>query len=282
MRFVTDSTPYDHDRAQFSRSSLARLVLCDRAVGLAETAGNLAVTRYDVHTAAGGRVSEAVSLAQLADRLLVDAVVFERERGSSWEDIAQYLGMDALAAEERFAPGLERWNEAFAVPYRLDETGRKRIPQLPKAAYDPETACRQLDLWAHLRLTVEDKHAVSAGLRTGFPKDDAADPALYEIGGWIWQRNLAPFMELLSRYIAYDFDDTDWDTVALGLEATDDEDPDGWYAYPLIGVTDSLEVRLAKAVGSDVLSVVVAGAWSSALRLRIDTLMSALASDVEP
>ncbi|MER5462510.1 hypothetical protein ABT010_17895 [Streptomyces sp. NPDC002668] len=122
---------------------------------------------------------------------------------------------------------------------------------------------------------------MSAGLRSGFPTDDAADPTLHDIGGWIWQRNLAAFMELLSRYIGSDFDETDWDTVALGLEATDDEDPDCRYAYPLAGATASLEVRLANAVGSDVLSVVVAGAWSSELRLRIDTLMSALAADAQ-
>ncbi|MCX5334220.1 hypothetical protein [Streptomyces sp. NBC_00140] len=31
---------------------------------------------------------------------------------------------------ERYAPELERWNAAFQVPYRLDPTGRKRIPLL--------------------------------------------------------------------------------------------------------------------------------------------------------
>lgn len=169
-------------------------------------------------------------MAQLAGRLLVGAVVYERERGSSWEDMAQYLDMDAPAVEERFAPELGRWNAAFVVPYCLDETGRRRIPQLPTAAYDPESACRRLDLWAHLRLTVEDKHAVSAGLRADIPTDDAADPTLHDIGGWIWQRNLAAFLELLSQYVGCDFDETDWDAVALGLEATDDEDPDDWYA----------------------------------------------------
>ncbi|ORT55068.1 hypothetical protein [Streptomyces sp. CB03238] len=279
---MTETTPYDQARDQFSRSALARLVLCDRAVRLAETAGNLAVTRYDAYTALGGRVSEALSLVRLAERLLVGAVIYERERGSSWEDIARYLDMDSAAAEERFTPEIDRWNTAFVVPYHVDETGRKRIPQLPTAAYDPKDACRRLDLWAHLRLIVEDKRAVSAGLRVSFPTDDTADPSLRDIGGWIWQRNLAAFMELLSRYVDSDFDETDMDRLALGLEATDDEDPDGWFAYPLIGSTASLEVRLANSVGSDVLSVVVAGAWSAALRLRIDTLMSALSADAQP
>jgi hypothetical protein len=278
---VTDTTPYDQDRSGFSRASLARLVLCDRSVALSETAGNLAVTRYDAYTASGGRVSEALSLVELAGQLLVDAVVYERERGSSWEDIARYMGMDPHAVEERFAPELDRWNAAFSVPYHLDQTGRKSIPQLPTAAYDPENACRQLDLWAHLRLSVDDEHAVSAAVRADVPAGDATDPALHDIDGWIWQRNLAAFLELLAGYVGSDFDATDWETVALGVEATDDEDPAGWYAYPLIGITASLEVRLANAVDSDVLSVVVAGARSSALRLRIDTLYAALSSDAE-
>lgn len=86
---------------------------------------------------------------------------------------------------------------------------------------------------------------------------------------------------MLSRYVDSEFDEADWDTVAAGLETTDDEDPDGWLKYPLIGSTASLEIRLASAVGSDVLSVVVAGAELAELRLRIDTLMSALAADTQ-
>ncbi|MFI1769981.1 hypothetical protein ACH41H_49665 [Streptomyces sp. NPDC020800] len=95
--------------------------------------------------------------------------------------------------------------------------------------------------------------------------------------GSIWQRSLATFLEFVSRYVGSDFDETDRDTVALGLEATDDEDSDGWYAYPLTGSTASLEVRLANTASSEVLSVVAAGAWPCELRLRIGTLTSAIA-----
>ncbi|MDX3231094.1 hypothetical protein [Streptomyces sp. ME19-01-6] len=276
---MTDTTPYDNDRNELSRPALARLVLSDRAVALAETAGTLAVTRYDAYTGPGGRASEALTLTRIADRLLAYAVVYERERGSSWEEIAQYLGMDAATAEERFTPEIERWNTAFAVPYRLDETGRKRIPNLPTAAYDPRSACRRLDLWTHVHLTIDDKHAVSDGLRPSFLQDEQDEPS--DIDGWIWRRNFASFMESLSRYLDTDWDETDWDTVALRLEGTDDSGPDnGWYTHPLTGAWQSVEVRLANIAGGDRLSVVVAGAEYSELRLRIDTLLSAFA--VEP
>ncbi|MFD4240551.1 hypothetical protein ACFWP3_02920 [Streptomyces sp. NPDC058525] len=98
-------------------------------------------------------------------------MIYERERGSSWTEIAQYLGISAAEAEERFAANLDDWNTAFVVPYRLDETGRKRIPQLPTAAYDPAWACDQLDTWARRRLIlVNDKRPVSSGLVRAMPE----------------------------------------------------------------------------------------------------------------
>ncbi|MGO4463771.1 hypothetical protein AB4039_41925 [Streptomyces sp. M-16] len=163
---MTETTPYDGDRARFTRQALARLVLCDHAVDVADGAAGLVATENDPDTAAGGRVSQAFQLIELAERALASAVVFERERGSSWAEIAQYLGIGPAEAEERFAAVLDEWKTAFEVPYRLDETGRKRIPQLPTAAYDPAWACESLDRWARLQNMGID--AVSSGLeRTG-------------------------------------------------------------------------------------------------------------------
>ncbi|MGF1431678.1 hypothetical protein [Kitasatospora sp. LaBMicrA B282] len=162
---MAETTPYDGDRARFSREALARLVLCDHAVDVADSAGGLVATGNDADTGPGGRVSQALQLVELAERALISAVVYERERGSSWAEIAGYLGIEPAAAEARFAADLAHWHAAFEAPYRLDETGRKRLPQLPTAAYDPAWACRHLDQWAGLRLsTAGDRHAVSSGL----------------------------------------------------------------------------------------------------------------------
>ncbi|WP_327245143.1 hypothetical protein [Streptomyces sp. NBC_01320] len=275
---MTDPTPYDDDRSAYSRQALARLVLSDHAKGLSETACQLTVTRYDAYTGPGGRVSETVVLTRMAERLLADAVVYERERGSSWQDIAAYLGVPAAEAEERFTPAVERWSTAFDVPYRLDATGRKRIPQLPTAAYDPRQAVRHLDLWAHLRLFADDRHAVSAGLDTDTPRDEATHPELHLIDGRIHRENLGTFLDLAARYAGCHDDDTDRDAVTQALEATDDEDPKRWYSCQLAGAFHTLDVRLVNAVGNDVLSVVVGGARSPELRLRMDTLLAALAA----
>ncbi|MEU5024433.1 hypothetical protein [Streptomyces milbemycinicus] len=88
----------------------------------------------------------------------------------------------------------------------------------------------------------------------------------------------------LPRYVGTgDYEPTDWNTVALSLEGTHDSDPEiGWYTHQLTGAWQSVEVRLANAVGSDELSVVINGAESAELRLRIDTLISAFSVDVAP
>ncbi|WP_405644058.1 hypothetical protein [Streptomyces sp. NBC_00019] len=277
-------TPYDEDRAAYSHQDLARLALSAQAVDVAAAAQALVGTRSDVDTGLGGRVSEGVRVVEVAEGVLARAVVYERERGASWEDIGRYLGVDAGVAEERYAPELERWNTAFQVPYRLDPTGRKRIPQLPQAAYDPRSSVRQLDLWAGLHVTTGDWHAVSGGL--GGLGGPAAGPAVpHELDGSIRSENLRTFLELLSEYVHYDFDDTDWDTIALGIEETDaEDDPAAWYAYPLHGGLHAAQVRLAYSRPypedddgePDTVSVLVTGAHSRDLRLRIDTLIAAL------
>ncbi|MFF0205829.1 hypothetical protein [Streptomyces sp. NPDC005017] len=168
---MTETTPYDADRARFTRQALARLVVCDHAVDVADRAAAMVATENDPDTGPGGRVSQAFQLIELAERALVSAVIYERERGSSWTEIAQYLDIGPKEAEERFAPHLDSWHTAFDTPYRLDDTGRKRIPQLPTAAYDPAWACEHLDRWAYLQRIGTD--AVSSGLLMTVPQEES-------------------------------------------------------------------------------------------------------------
>ncbi|OWA21580.1 hypothetical protein B9W64_03900 [Streptomyces sp. CS159] len=98
------------------------------------------------------------------------------------------------------------------------------------------------------------------------------------IGGWIWGRNLRAFLEVLSLHAGYGFDGTDWRTIEAGVQDTDDDNPDLWFAYPLVGVNATLEVSLSRAVGGEEMSVRVTGAETPELRLRTDTLLSAFAA----
>ncbi len=98
------------------------------------------------------------------------------------------------------------------------------------------------------------------------------------IEGWVWNENVRPFLALLAGYAGYDFNGTDWQSVELALEATDDEHPDRWYGYPLVGANHHREVRLAQAVGGTEVSVRVAGTSNPELLLRADTLIAAFAT----
>ncbi|BAJ33229.1 MULTISPECIES: hypothetical protein [Kitasatospora] len=266
-------TPYDAERRAFSRAALARLVLSDTSADLAAAAGQLAITRFDDQTGPGGRVSEAATLRDVADRVLLRAVLFERERGSSWEQIARYLGTDAADAAERFTPAVERWERAFEEPYRLDATGRKRVPQLPTAAYDPEDACRRLDLTVSLRAFFQDEHPVSGELRPSPPAPD------YSLGGRIPRRNLGLFAYLLATY-THDHSDTDWDAATAHVHGTAEDDPGSWDTHLIEGSTASVRLHLANAThGDDLVEAVVTGATDTELRLRIDTLFDALGPD---
>ncbi|MFE5406641.1 hypothetical protein ACFQ9Z_36085 [Streptomyces sp. NPDC056580] len=167
---MTEATPYDDERAVYTREALARLVLSDQATEVADSAAGLVGTRNDADAGLGGRASQALQLIERAEQTLSSAVIYERERGATWAQIANYLGVSASEAEERYAPAIRRWNEAFDEPYKLDETRRKRVPQLPTAAYDPDWACVQLDRWAFLHLIgIDDQQAVSAGLTKSDP-----------------------------------------------------------------------------------------------------------------
>ncbi|MFC8422203.1 hypothetical protein ACFUN7_15200 [Streptomyces sp. NPDC057236] len=98
------------------------------------------------------------------------------------------------------------------------------------------------------------------------------------ITGWIMDRNLRGFLDLLSHHAGCAFDETDWETVEAGVQDTDDEAPDGRYSYPLVGTDAVLRASLARAVGGQEVSVRVTGAGTPELRLRTDTLLSASAA----
>ncbi|GAB2814398.1 hypothetical protein GCM10027176_18750 [Actinoallomurus bryophytorum] len=94
------------------------------------------------------------------------------------------------------------------------------------------------------------------------------------VAGWVWDRNVRPLLGLLSSYAGYTFDDTDWQTIVLGLEGTDDDRDDCWYSYPLVG-DQHLNVALAHAVGSYVVSVRIEGIADHHMALRAETLLDA-------
>ncbi|MFE1989591.1 hypothetical protein [Streptomyces mirabilis] len=139
------------------------------------------------------------------------------------------------------------------------------IAQIPRAASDQATALESITelrpepfsgLWPQFGERPYD----GPGVRMWDSGRVAKEDGYRAVEGWIWHENVQPFLALLARYAGYDFDDTDWQAVELGLEATDDEHLDRWYSYPLVGSDHRVEVHLANAVEGDEVSVRVVGA----------------------
>ncbi|MEV0396381.1 hypothetical protein [Polymorphospora rubra] len=95
------------------------------------------------------------------------------------------------------------------------------------------------------------------------------------IAGSLWEGNTVRFLDHLSGYIGYRYDAADEDALIGALEVTDDESPDAWFEYPLVG-TPLLRVFLAQAVGSAVISVRVEGDIDAVLAARIETMLDLL------
>ncbi|MFF1298786.1 MULTISPECIES: hypothetical protein [unclassified Streptomyces] len=173
------------------------------------------------------------------------------------------------------APLLDPAPSTTPTPYDED-----RAAYSPRALARLALCARAVDLAAAAQALVGTRNDVDTGL--GGPEGGPVVP--YELDGALRSENLRTFLELLSGYVHYDFDDTDWDTVALGIEETDDEDTTAWYDYPLHGGLHAAQVHLAYARPypedddgePDTVSVRVTGAHSRDLRLRIDTLIAAL------
>lgn len=65
---------------------------------------------------------------------------------------------------------------------------------------------------------------------------------------WIIEDNLKPFVETLSGFVGYSFDEWDWDAIYYGVRDTNEE-VDRWYQYELIG-DRKMKLWLARADGS--------------------------------
>ena len=98
------------------------------------------------------------------------------------------------------------------------------------------------------------------------------------VHGWVFEDNVVQFLQLVSRYIRYPYDDLDEVAVTGALDRTDDEFVDGWFSYPLPG-TPPLTVSLARAVGGSQVSVQVEGDIDPVLRARLETLFDLLCRD---
>ncbi|MER6684601.1 hypothetical protein [Streptomyces olivaceoviridis] len=117
----------------YNTTALARLMLSDAYREVAERALHGITTRYDnEHFAGGGSyVEEAASLVRHAEVLLRWAVIYERERRTSWEDIGAALGITKQSAHERFGKHVTNWREPLDKPEHHRSDGTPDDPRMP-------------------------------------------------------------------------------------------------------------------------------------------------------
>jgi hypothetical protein len=132
----------------YSRTGLARLVVSDLARDIADRATGLALTMHDEWSRSCDKLESALQLRTAVDELVAAAVVYARERGASWSDVADVLEVKKQTAHERWAGVEQEWHDGLMDPLRTQPKGRLRYLAVPNAAYDPQRYATSLDGWA--------------------------------------------------------------------------------------------------------------------------------------
>ncbi|MFE5406393.1 hypothetical protein ACFQ9Z_34745 [Streptomyces sp. NPDC056580] len=176
MSPLADPTP--EPPHPYTPAALARLMLSDAYRELAESSLNRIGTEGDSSDtiAPGDFVREAAELMRLAEAAQRRAVIYERERGASWEEIGEALGTTRQSAHTRFAEHVKAWREPLDKPERLHPDGTPDDRRIPYGArYAPgsaapangsaEKTARLLDQWLRQHDgRADQEHPVSAGL----------------------------------------------------------------------------------------------------------------------
>jgi hypothetical protein len=158
-----DRSTTEDDHLSYSRTALARIALSWELMELANQAAAKVPTTHDMWLRPGEAVSDALMLVSDAQEVLARAVVFERERGTSWEEIGARLdGITRQSAHARYKERIEDWQLGLVEPIAPGEHGRTGWQRLPEPAFRPTQALADLDKWAAER--GEGEHAVSGHL----------------------------------------------------------------------------------------------------------------------
>ncbi|MEU0876795.1 hypothetical protein [Nocardia brasiliensis] len=156
--------PDEDDRFAYSTAALARLTLSDQLADIADHAAGLVPTTGDTGWSPGEFVAAARTLVWLAETALARAVIYEREKGTSWETIGEVFEITRQSAHAKFREDEQEWKLAQREPF-YEPSGAIRNLRLPDAAYRPTATAQRLDAWAREHCG-EDGQPVSEGLPT--------------------------------------------------------------------------------------------------------------------
>jgi hypothetical protein len=146
----------------YSRRALARLAFSSAAAQLADRARSRVPTNDDSWSKPGELLDEARSLLVAAEELVEKAIIFERERGTSWTELGEVLGVSKQAAQQKHAPAVEDWTEGLNQSLTAVD-GHFAFSQVPGEGGDtPEQLAERLDEWA---LRHPEKHNKPRGTK---------------------------------------------------------------------------------------------------------------------
>ncbi|MGW5042188.1 hypothetical protein ACWEQK_28925 [Streptomyces parvulus] len=164
---MTDACDPDTDRYAYSRTALARLALSAELRELADRASAGVTTTHDMWARPGEMVGTALDLVHQAQEVLARAVVYERQKHTSWEAIGEQLDVKKQSAHERYKETVAEWQLALQEPHYAAPPGAAvRGLRLHEAAYAPTTAGQALDAWVreHIPAHRETDHPVTGHL----------------------------------------------------------------------------------------------------------------------
>jgi hypothetical protein len=127
------------------RRALARLALSSAYREAADFAAGGVPTVSDEYGDAYDYVDHAARLLSTAQDVLTRAVVYARERGGSWDDIAEALNLTAEQARDQYTATIDRWDDALNRPW--ERSGRFLASRMPDGTTEPDETAADLDQW---------------------------------------------------------------------------------------------------------------------------------------
>ncbi len=209
------------------RRALARLALSSAYRETADFAAGGVPTNSDEYGDTYDYVDHAARLLSMANDVVTRAVVYARERGGHWDDIAEALNLTAQQARDQHTAAIEQWEDALNRPW--ERSGRFLASRMPDGTTEPDETAADLDQWCLRHL--EDNHGARHNARHDGTEDRMVSANLP-------QHTPLTEMNSLTRTAA--------DLIQRGAEATELER----YAYD--NRKKALMTRLARLHGKSV------------------------------